>query len=293
MAVLHRSLGLHPLTPVSVSSEITRKAKSNLAIALNILPRDRRDDMVVFYAFCRTMDDLADEPTHPPAERKAMLDAWKHGLLDGFPEPDPFQREVIELRDRHQIPNDLLCAIIDGCAMDLHPQRFGTWEDLQQYTWKVACAVGLVSIRLFGCKDPGSETYAVALGHALQLTNILRDVAEDLSNSARIYLPLADLARFQYTERDLIDRVHDGRFLALMAFEADRADSLYQAAEAALPPADRQALLPARIMGEIYRTVLNKMRSDGFKVFKKRYSLSKARKLAILSRHLLSRTGGE
>lgn len=248
--------------------------------------------MVVFYAFCRTMDDLADEPGKPAAERQAALDAWKCGLTDGFSTPDAFQSEVVELRDRQQIPNELLAAIIDGCAMDLHPQRFGTWEDLQQYTWKVACAVGLVSIRLFGCQDPASERYATALGHALQLTNILRDIGEDLTNGARIYLPLADLARFQYTERDLIGRVHDGRFLALMAFEAERAESLYREAESHLTARDRECLLPARIMAEIYLTLLHKMQADGFKVFQKRYSLSKARKLAILSRNLLRRTAG-
>lgn len=274
---------------MSASSQITRQAKSNLAFALNILPRERRDDMVVFYAFCRTMDDLADEPGRPAAERQAALDQWKSGLLDGFAAPDEFQREVLELRDRQRIPDALLCAIIDGCAMDLHPQRFGTWQDLQQYNWKVACAVGLVSIRLFGCQDPASERYATALGHALQLTNILRDIGEDLANNGRIYLPLADLARFQYTERDLIGRVHDGRFLALMAFQAERAEALFREAEDHLTPRDRPHLLPALVMADIYHTLLNKMKADGFKVFQKRYSLSKARKLAILSRHLIRR----
>ncbi len=185
---------------MSAASEITRKAKSNLAFALKILPRDRREDMVVFYAFCRTMDDLADDPGMPAEKRTELLDGWKHGLVSGFTAPDEFQREVAALRDRQRIPNDLLVAIIEGCQMDVHPQRFENWEDLSGYVWKVACAVGLVSIRLFGCKDPGSECYAVALGHALQLTNILRDIAEDLSNGQRIYLPLADLARFGYTE---------------------------------------------------------------------------------------------
>lgn len=278
------------MTPVSVSSQITRQAKSNLAFALNILPRERRDDMVVFYAFCRTMDDLADDPGRPAAEREAALNHWKSGLLEGFAAPDEFQREVLGLRDRRDLPNDLLCAIIDGCAMDLHPQRFGTWDDLRQYSWKVACAVGLVSIRLFGCEDPASERYANALGHALQLTNILRDIGEDLSNNGRIYLPLADLARFQYTERDLIGRVHDGRFLALMAYETERAEALYREAEENLAAGDRQRLLPARIMAGIYQTLLNQMKADGFRVFQKRYRLSKARKLAILSRMLVSRS---
>jgi phytoene synthase len=274
---------------MATASEITRKAKSNLAFALGILPKERRDDMVVFYAFCRVIDDIADDAEIPLAERKAALSEWKHGLEHGFERPNEFQQEVVELRDRRQLPTDLLVAIIDGCRMDLKPQRFGTWEDLSQYTWKVACAVGLVSIRIFGCKDPLSEKYAVALGHALQLTNILRDVGEDLANGGRIYLPLADLARFQYTERDLIGRVYDGRFLALMQYEADRAEAFYREAAEALTDLDRSALVPAQIMGEIYHAVLAKMRADGYKVFNKRYRISGARKLAILSKRLLSR----
>jgi phytoene synthase len=270
------------------ASEITRRAKSNLAFALRVLPLERRADMVVFYAFCRTMDDLADAPGLPAGRRFADLAAWKDGLLHGFSNPTTLQRQVLALRDARAIPTDLLLAIIDGCQMDLHPQRFETWDDLSEYVWRVACAVGLVSIRLFGCQDPGAERYAVALGRALQLTNILRDIREDHDNGGRVYLPLEDLARFQYTEADLSMRVRDDRFLALMAFEADRADGLFREAAAALPAADRRSLAPARIMQEIYQHLLGRMRSDGFRVFDRRYSVSKIRKLAILAKHLAS-----
>lgn len=270
------------------ASEITRRAKSNLAFALRILPKERRDDAVVFYAFCRTMDDLADDPELPAEARAAGLEAWKRGLESGFENPNTLQREVLATRDRRAIPNDLLTAIIDGCRMDLQPQRFQTWDDLTGYIWKVACAVGLVSIRLFGCVDPASERYAVALGKALQLTNILRDVREDLDNGGRIYLPLEDLERFDYTGADLAARVHDARFLRLMEFEAARADGLFREAAGLLPAADRAALKPARIMAEIYQRLLELMRGDGFRVFDRRYSVSRARKLAILSKHLVA-----
>ncbi len=275
---------------MSIASEITHKAKSNLAFALKILPRERREDMVIFYAFCRTIDDLADDPGVAAEDRARSLDGWKTGITSAFKSADAFQQEVISLRDRRQIPNELLVAIIDGCRMDLQPQRFETWADVSGYIWKVASAVGLVSIRIFGCQDPASERYAVALGHALQLTNILRDIEEDLSNGGRIYLPLEDLARFQYTELDLVGRVRDERFLALMAYEADRAEKYFNDAAALLPARDRDALLPATIMGEIYHVLLDKMRNDHFHIFKKRYSVSKARKLAILSKHLIARS---
>ena len=270
------------------ASEITRRAKSNLAFALKILPPERRDDMEVFYAFCRTMDDLADDPQIPADERASSLEAWKHGLLSGFAQPDTLQRQVTEMRDRREIPTDLLVEIIEGCRMDLQPLRFQTWNDLDAYIWKVACAVGLVSIRLFGCQDPASERYAVALARALQLTNILRDIAEDLDNGGRIYLPLEDLVRFGYSEDDLTGRIHDARFLKLMTYEADRAEGFFHDAAAAMPAADRRALTPARIMDEIYHRLLVLMRKDGFRVFDRRYSVSRARKLAILSKHLIA-----
>ena len=269
------------------SAEITRQAKSNLAFALQILPKDRRDGMVTFYAFCRVVDDLADDTEKPLEAREAALAAWQEGLEKGFANPDPLQAEVVALIGRYAIPVHLLTAIIEGCRMDLRPQRFGTWEDLSQYTWKVACAVGLASLKVFGATDPASERYAVTLGHALQLTNILRDVGEDLSNGGRIYLPLADFARFQYSERDLVGRVHDGRFMAMMAYQADRASAFYREAVEVMPKSDARALVPAEIMRSIYQTLLEKMRKGGFKVFDQRYRLSRARKMAIFSKHLL------
>jgi phytoene synthase len=271
----------------SEAQSITRKAKSNLAFALRVLPPAQRADAVTFYAFCRRVDDIADDPDIPLDERRAGLDAWSTGLTSGFDDPSEIQQATVDLRDRLAIPNELLSEIIDGCRADLRPQRFETWADLQQYTHKVACAVGLVSIRIFGCTDPGSESYAIALGHALQLTNIIRDVGEDLSNGGRIYLPLGDLARFQYTEHDLVGRVHDERFVQLMNFQADRADELFRQATGLLPATDRRALRPAEIMRSIYSTLLDKMRADSFRVFDRRYQLSKPRMLAILARQML------
>jgi phytoene synthase len=273
---------------VSDASQITRRAKSNLAFALRILPQKRRADMVVFYAFCRTMDDLADDPDLPSEMRSASLNAWQTGLAHGFKNPTTLQSEVIEMRDRCGIPNDLLESVIEGCRMDLQAQRFQTWDDLSDYVWQVACAVGLISIRLFGCTDPASERYAVALGRALQLTNILRDIGEDLDNGGRVYLPLEDLARFEYTEADLENRVYDERFLKLMSYEAERAEGYFHEAAEALPAADRRALRPARIMGEIYHRLLITMRRDRFRVFDRRYRISRIRKFAILSKHLIT-----
>lgn len=274
---------------MSAASEITRKAGSNLAFALKVLPKDRREDMTVFYAFCRTVDDLADEKGIPVEDREEALDAWAEGIVNGFPDSHALGCETFEMIRRRGISPDLLVEIIDGCKMDLRRQRFGSWEELMKYNWKVAGVVGLVSTRIFGCVHEDSDRYAETLGNALQLTNILRDVGEDLSNGGRIYLPENDLIRFQYSERDLTGRVYDGRFIAMMRYQAERAEYLHAEAEKLIPDMDRRALLPARIMAEVYRNLLAKMKADDFKVFDRRYSVSKIRKLGILLKFLFAK----
>lgn len=273
---------------MSAASEITRKAESNLAFALNILPKDRRQDMVVFYAFCRTVDDIADELGVSVAERLDALKKWEHGIRQGFPAKHELGNELMEMTERRGISQQWLLEIIEGCRMDLQPQKFGNWEALSHYNWKVAGLVGLVSTRIFGCVHESSDRYAEMLGNALQLTNILRDVGEDLANGGRIYLPENDLIRFQYSERDLIGRVYDGRFIAMMRYQAERAEYLFHEAEALIHPMDRHALLPARAMAEIYQCLLEKMKEDGFRVFDRRYSVSKFRKLIILLKFLFA-----
>lgn len=267
---------------------ITRAAKSNLAFALACVPGGRRRDTVTFYAFCRTIDDLADAPDRPTAAKAAALESWRLGLEHGFSDPQPLQAAVVELRDRHAIPTELFVELIRGCEMDLDPQRFATWDELREYTYRVACVVGLISIRLFGCTHPESELYAVALGHALQLTNILRDVAEDLDNGGRIYLPVAELEQFGYSTTELAARVHDARFVAAMEFQAGRAEQFFRQAGEHLTAQDRSALMAAEIMREIYHSLLDKMRADSFRVFDRRYRLSRPRKIAIFSQQLIS-----
>ncbi|MFK7850333.1 MAG: phytoene/squalene synthase family protein [Akkermansiaceae bacterium] len=274
---------------MSAGSEITRKAGSNLAFALKVLPKERREDMRVFYAFCRTIDDLADEKGVSVDKRREALDRWEEGILKGFPEGEELGRETFEMIQRRGIGPQMLVEIIDGCRMDLVSQHFGSWEDLTKYNWKVAGAVGLVSTRIFGCVHKDSDKYAEALGNALQLTNILRDVGEDLSNGGRIYLPENDLIRFQYSQRDLTGRVYDGRFIAMMRYQAERVDFLHSEAEKLIPAMDRKALLPARIMAEVYKQLLDQMRSDNFRVFDRRYSVSKMKKLVILTKFFVAK----
>lgn len=272
---------------MSSAQDITRKAKSNLAIALSCLPKERRQDMVIFYAFCRVIDDLADDLDIPLEQRLQGLEEWRQGIAHGFTKPDELQTEVAGIIKKYGISPQPFLDLIDGCASDLVPQRFASWDDLETYTYRVASCVGLISTRIFGCTHPDSEQYAVSLGHALQITNILRDVHEDLENGGRIYLPIDDLTQFGLSETDLENHIHDKRFIAMMTCQADRAEAFYQEAIAHLKPQDAQALKAAEAMRKIYHALLKKMRADNFQVFKQRYSVSKARKLAVLVRTLL------
>lgn len=269
---------------MSEAKQITKNAKSNLAFAFAFLPRQRRTDMVSLYAFCRIVDDLADSPDISIDDKLAGLNSWKQCFINpNYPDLTDTQKNILEIRERYQIDNQLFLDLIAGCHSDLQPsRRFTDWEDLKDYTYKVASCVGLISIKIFGCEHPDSEKYAINLGHALQLTNILRDVGEDLSDNLRIYIPESDMSRFQYSEHDLVGRVYDDRFIAMMQYIAERAQHYYTEAEKNFHPIDAKSLRSSEAMRKIYHNILKKMQADNFKVFHQRYKLSKPRKIWLL-----------
>jgi phytoene synthase len=252
--------------------------KSNLAFALARLPRERREHALVFYNFCRVVDDIADDETRPAAEKQTLLDQWKSALETGHGLPTPLSHII----SAHRIDRQLLIEIILGVEQDIHPRDFATYEDLRKYCWRVACAVGLVSIEIFGCRDPQSKTYAEQLGHALQMTNILRDVGED-ARLGRVYLPLEDLERFGLTAEMIRQERPGTGFKDLMRFEAARAHAYFQGAKAAFPRTDARALAPAEAMRAIYKKILTRMEADHFRVFAKRYRVPLWQKLLLLA----------
>lgn len=265
---------------VASAREIVRRSGSNLAFALAVLQRRTRRDMEIFYAFCRVVDDLADEPGLADAERRAGLDRWR-GLVEGrVADLRPgIETEFADLLRRRGPKRGDLLAILDGMEMDLSPRTFATPADLRHYCYHVASAVGLVSVDLFGCTDPGARAYAEELGYALQWTNILRDVADD-AREGRVFLPLEDLAHFGLSPSDLLSGDPDReKFVRLMRREAATARAHFHealAAFAALPSADRAALRSAELMRRIYTRILDTMESDGYRVFETRYRPGKA-----------------
>ncbi len=248
----------------------TSHARSNLKFALLWMPRRRRADALLFYRFCRTIDDIADDAGRSADEKHDLLSSWIEATKTSLP------ADLEPLVERHNIDRNHLTEIIKGCASDICRQPFSTYLELEAYCWRVACAVGLVSIRIFGCVDPLSEQYAIHLGHALQLTNILRDVGDD-ARQGRVYLPLEDLDRHGVDIQHVLERRPSRDMTKVLSTLAARARCRF--ASAKVPPSDFQALLPARIMQAFYEKTLNRIEVAGFPIFHQRIRLGKLEKL--------------
>jgi 15-cis-phytoene synthase len=268
------------------AAKITRTSKSNLALAFISLDRERKRDITTFYAFCRVIDDIADDVDLGVDEKRRRLSAWRESLRVARPNESPFAADVRALMTKYPITPEMLEEIIAGVEMDLTIQRYQTFEELRVYCYRVASAVGLVSIEIFGYRNPACKEYAIQLGLALQTTNIIRDVGKDLA-VGRIYLPLEDLVRFNYSEKELQNRQYNDRFLQLMEFEAGRARQFFARAAELLPREDRRSMVAAEIMGSIYRGLLRRMELDKFRVFEKEYALDKLEKARRIAAQLL------
>jgi phytoene synthase len=262
---------------------ITRRASSNFYYAFMLLPIARRRALYAVYAFCRFIDNITDdEGLREPA---TILARWRHELesvYSGAPS-HPISRALTDSVARFNIPRRWFDEVIAGVEMDLTLHRYETFADLRLYCYRVASAVGLMCIDIFGYRNPRTEVYAENLGIAFQLTNILRDVREDASRG-RIYLPLEDLAGFGATEEQILKGVYTPEFRALMAFEAGRARSFYQAAEESLPAEDRGTLLTAEAMRLIYGDILRRIVRSDYRVFDHRCGISAPRKLFLVGR---------
>jgi 15-cis-phytoene synthase len=278
------------------AAKITEASKSNLALAFVSLGRERRRDITTFYAFCRVIDDIADDVDLGVEEKARRLNDWREWLHGARPNESSLAADIRKLMEKYKLGPEMLEEIIAGVEMDLSVKRYRTFEELRVYCYRVASAVGLVSIEIFGYRNPACKEYAVQLGLALQTTNIIRDVGKDLRVD-RIYLPQEDLARFNYSERELFaaanpsvggqDRQYNDRFVALMEFEAQRAHGFFARAAEILPREDRKSMVAAEIMASIYQGLLRRMELDKFRVFEKEYRLNKLEKAGRITAQLL------
>jgi len=264
-------------------AEITRRSRSSFYYAFILLTPERRRALNAVYAFCRFIDDIADdESIREPA---MLLARWREELdrvYAGVP-TRALSRALADSARRFAIPRVHFEEIIAGVEMDLSRTRYQTFEELRPYCYRVASALGLICIEIFGYRNPSAKIYAENLGLALQLTNILRDVREDAARG-RIYLPLEDLARFNVTENEILGGVYSSNFVSLMDFEARRAQELYAAAQIALAAEDRSTLLTAEAMRLIYGALLERIIKSNYRVLDRRHRLSAPHKLYLVGR---------
>ena len=274
------------MTP-PVSQSITRKSASNLALAFVLLPKSKRDDMAALYALCREVDDVADEELVPVERRRARLADWREDIrkaCEGGAPQFAVNRELQPVIVRYRLPFALFDELIRGVEMDLDIKRYETHAELEIYCYRVASIVGRLSIEIFGYRNPGCRDYAVFLGKALQLTNILRDVRTD-AERGRIYLPLEELDRFKVRPDEILDLHYSARFRDLAASVATRAREFYRKARETLPGEDRRAMGAAELMGSVYWRLLQKLEAQQFNVFDPTPTrVTKAQKLFLILR---------
>ena len=277
------------------SRALTKKSASNLAPAFILLPRAKRDAMAALYAFCRAVDDVADEDSASVEARRQELAAWREDIRRACEDRDPqfvLNQEFQPVIRQFHLPFALFDELIKGCEMDLEKLRYETFAELELYCYRVASVVGLLSIEIFGYQDPATRDYAIHLGQALQLTNILRDVKNDAARG-RIYLPRHELQKFQVSESEIIRGDYSERYAALAASVGGRARESYRLAAQTLPAADRKAMVAAELMGGVYWQLLLKLEARKFNVFGPRPpKLSKPRKLMLIARSWLRHTLG-
>lgn len=264
---------------------VTKREARNFYYAFLTLPHPRRRAIYAAYAFSRLADDIADGDGAPP-QKRSELATLRERLRDAYagrPE-GAILTALTDAAITYDIPESLFQDIITGVEMDLEPRRFADFDELRHYCYHVASVVGLVSIRIFGYRNvPLAQETAVDFGLAMQLTNILRDLREDIERD-RVYLPLNEMARFGYTEDDLRDGVVHERFRAMMRFQANRAQRYFDSASRLMPLLEPESRGCAEGLHHLYNRLLNRMASRGWDVFSKRVSLSSWEKFNLTCR---------
>jgi len=267
------------MSPDEYCQQKAAESGSSFYYSFLFLPTERRRAITALYAFCREVDDVVDESTDDMVAR-SKLTWWRkeiQAMLANAP-THPVTRALLPHMTTYQLEGAHLMAVIDGMEMDLNQTRYLDFPALQKYCWHVAGVVGILSASIFGISNPQTKVFAEKLGLAFQMTNIIRDVGED-ARKGRIYIPVNELQQFKVTAADILNARHSPEFEALMQFQYERAQKLYDEALAILPPEDRRAQRTGLIMAAIYRTLLSEIQRDSFHVLSQRISLTPIRKL--------------
>jgi phytoene synthase len=269
------------MTPDQYCQEKCAASGSSFYYSFLFLPAERRRAIMALYAFCREVDDVVDD-CNDPAIAATKLAWWRQeiGRLAGGQPQHPVGQALQTAAARFDLPTEQLLEIIDGMEMDLQQSRYLDFKGLSLYCYRVASVVGLLAAGIFGYGDRQTQKYAHDLGMAFQLTNIVRDIGED-ARRGRIYLPMDELKRFDVPAADILNARYSDNFSELMKFQVERAEKYYTQAVAQLPAADRKNQRPGLVMAAIYRTLLDEIRRDDYRVLHQRIALTPVRKLWI------------
>jgi phytoene synthase len=264
------------------AKEISKKSKSSFYYAFNLLPEEKRDAMNTVYAFCRKTDDIVDENSDSADLKYEKLRKWRIEFEKSFSGHSEFAllNKLGKTISNFNIPLDPFFELIKGMEMDLQKDRYKSFDDLQLYCYRVASTVGLMCIEIFGYKNPSTKQFAVDLGIALQMTNILRDIGKDAKNG-RIYLPQEDLIKFNYTEQEILSLIYNDNFKDLMIYESNRAKQYFNSATANLDLDDKKTMFAARAMQHIYYKMLENIIAADYDVFNNDIKVSKFEKVGI------------
>lgn len=265
---------------------------SNFAFAFKILPKEERKAINSLYSFFSYIDSIVDEGTLDEQEikiKEERLKFWTYVINEIYEDrlPSPLLLPLSFLIRRFSIPKQYFLTLIDGCRRDLYQKSYETFSELKDYCYSVSSVVGLILIEIFGHRYEETKNYAINLGYALQLTNILRDVKKD-KDRGYIYIPQEDFRKFNYTAKELIDEVYNDNFVDLMRFETLRTREFYHRARSLLHPDERVSVFSAEVMDEIYYRLLEKIELEEFNVFKNEIRVSNIHKLMIALKHWFS-----
>ena len=267
---------------IESAKNIAKKSKSSFYYAFNLLPAPKRDAMNTVYAFCRQTDDIIDNNTDSDDLKYEKLHRWRIELEKSIKGNSNYLllNKLGKTISQFNIPLDPFFELLKGMEMDLQTNRYLTFDDLRIYCYRVASTVGLMCIEIFGYNNKSTRDFAIDLGIALQLTNILRDVKKD-SQAGRIYLPQEDLVKFKYSETDIVQNIYNQNFIDLMKYESDIAKKYFDNATRDLHMDDKPAMFAARAMQHIYFKLLQKIIKAEYNVYQKNIKVSNLEKAGI------------
>lgn len=265
-----------------IAKQIAKESKSSFYYAFSLLPEQKRDALNTVYAFCRQTDDIIDEGNESEELKYEKLRKWRIELEKSQKGESEYYllNKLSKIISQFNIPLDPFFELIKGMEMDLQMKRYPNIDDLMLYCYRVASTVGLMCIEIFGYRNKSAKDFAINLGYALQLTNIIRDVNIDAQKN-RIYLPQDDLRKFSYTDKEIYGKVYNDNFVNLMRYEALRAREYFEQANKHLDFEDKPAMFAARAMQHIYFRLLEKIEEKNYNVYAEKIKVSKVEKVGI------------